>query len=192
MDYAFYRLNALPPADLSLLDEGERERAARSNRSGFAAVRCLLKRELARRAGCEPGEVHLVCGPHGKPLFPPQPFNISHAGGWLALAFHGAEVGIDIEAPRPLRNRAAMARRIMEESQWRAFCQRGCPEREFFLCWCIAEALVKWAGDSVLRAQQFPFELAAGRVRPLFSPAPVVELLSPPDGLCGAIAYSPL
>ena len=191
MDYAFYRLDELPPADLSLLDKDERERAARS-RSEFAAVRCLLKRELARRAGCEPAEVQVTCGPHGKPLFPPQPFNISHAGGWLAVAFHGAPVGIDIEAPRPLRYRESIARRIMTAAQWRAFDQRGCPEREFFLCWCVTEALVKWAGDSVLRSQQFPFELEGERVRPLFAPAPVVELLSPPGGLCGAIAYSPL
>lgn len=189
MDYSLYRIADLPAGDLSLLDEQERATAARRG-AHYTAVRCLLKRELACRSGCTAAEIRLSYNEHGKPLWAPQPFNLSHAQGLLALAFHHGPIGVDIEAVRP-RPIEALALRIMGEEQLAAFRARGCELQEFFCCWCATEALVKWAGDTVFHAKNYPYRYEQGHIIPLFEDAPTVELIEPAPGFCGALAYRP-
>lgn len=187
MDYLLFRLNDLPAGDMTLLDEEEQSRAVQQGDT-FLRIRCALKRELARRCGCAPADVRFRSGEHGKPLFEPQPFNISHSRGLLCMAFHHRAVGVDIEYCRT-RSVERLAPHIMGEEQLAAFRAHGCPQEEFFPCWCAAEALVKQAGDSIWNARRYPFLYEHGRIRPLFEGAPQVELFTPAPGCCGAVAY---
>ncbi len=187
MDYQLYHIADLPAADPSMADAAE---LARHTQQGgdFLRIRCALKRELARRCRSAPADIHLNSGGHGKPEFAPQPFNISHSGGLLCMAFHHGAVGVDIERHRP-RRFERLAAHFMADEQLSAFLERGCPPQEFFDCWCAAEALVKQAGDSIWNAKSYPFRYAAGRIIPLFENAPTVLLFCPAAGFSGAVAY---
>lgn len=188
MDYLLFRLPELPEGAPALLDEAERETyAARGDR--FLRVRSQLKRELARRTGTDAAAIRFTYSPAGKPLFAPQPFNISHSGELLCMAFHGGAVGVDIQRHRPVAHLRGVAERILGEEQLAALELFGFPPQEFFDCWCTAEALVKWAGDSIFNARRYPFIYDEGRIRPLFEGAPRVQLFRPAEGYSGAVAY---
>lgn len=194
MDYLVYNLAELSPTpeDESLLSVEEREQAA-SRGSRFVLIRALLKRELSRRTGIPSHEIRFSLGAHGKPLWSPQPFNISHSGDFLCLAFHHASIGVDIERMRPRKHLSSLAARIMAPKQLQAFIQRGCPLQEFFDCWCAAEALVKHAGDTLWNARSYPFLYLPGvspRIQPLFPSPPSVYLFSPAPSFSGAVAFT--
>ncbi len=181
-------------ADARLLSADERA-AAEKRGARYVLTRCLLRRELARRLGGAPQDIRLRYGEHGKPECDGIEFNLSHSGDWLALAFDGKPVGIDIERMRPHRRLNALAARIMAPAQLAAFRERGCPAEEFHACWCTAEALVKQAGASIWQATDYPFVYENGRIRLPASggqaPAPCVRLFTPAPGYQGAVAYSP-
>lgn len=188
MDYLIYNTADLPAGDPTLLNAAEQAVYARRGEN-YLRIRCALKQELARRCGITAAEVQLTEGEHGKPLFAPQPFNISHSHGLLCMAFHHGAVGVDIELHRP-RPTERLARHFMAEAQWRAFKERGCPQQEFFDCWCAAEALVKHAGKSIWQIKEFPFLYENGRIIPLFEGAPAhITLFRPAAGFSGAVVY---
>lgn len=189
MDYLLFRLDTLPKGDASLLDAAEHE-AWRARGDLYLAVRSLLKTELALRCGCAAQEITFHYSEAGKPLFEAQPFNISHSGDWLCMAFHGSAVGVDIQQHRPLTRLRAVAERILSEEQLAALELFGYPPQEFFDCWCAAEALVKWAGDSIFNARRYPFIYDSGTIRPLFENAPRVQLFRPAEGYSGAVAWT--
>ena len=189
MDYIIYNIPELPSgvADSVQLPPEERENAAR--RGGqYALVRTLLRRELERRTGVPAGDIVLSYSEHGKPLCENQPFNLSHSGDCLCLAFHHSDIGVDVERERP-RNFAALAARFMCDEQYAAFESRGFPQEEFYSCWCAAEALVKLAGDTMWHAHDYPFLYEHGKIKCLFSPSPEVLLFIPMEGYRGAVAY---
>ncbi len=190
MDYLVYNLADLPAdtAELPLLPPDEQLQA--TQRGGhYAAIRSLLRRELERRSGIPAQEIVFSYTQHGKPEFPPQPFNLSHSGDCLCLAFHHQAIGVDVEQKRPRRNLAALATRMMCPEQSEAFCSRDCPLEEFYACWCAAEAIVKLAGDTMWNARSYPFLYNNGRIRCLFDPAPSVTLFTPMPGYMGAVAF---
>lgn len=190
MDYLLFRLDSLPDGDVALLDEAEREAyAARGER--YLRVRSQLKRELALRTGTAAADIRFSYSPAGKPLFAAQDFNISHSGELLCIAFHGGAVGVDIQQHRDVAHLRKVAERILGEEQLAALELFGFPPQEFFDCWCTAEALVKWAGDSIFNARRYPFIYDAGRIRPLFGGAPRVQLFRPAPGYSGAVASQP-
>lgn len=189
MDYLLFRLDSLPEGDAALLKAEERE-AWHARGERYLAVRSQLKRELALRCKCAAQEITFHYSEAGKPLFAPQPFNISHSGEWLCMAFHGAAVGVDIQQHRPLTRLRAVAERILSEEQLAALELFGYPLQEFFDCWCAAEALVKWAGDSIFNARRYPFIYDSGSIRPLFEDAPRVQLFRPAEGYSGAVAWT--
>lgn len=195
MDYLLYHLShqSLPPRQqaLSLLDDDERKEYARRGEP-YLLVRYLLRRELSRRTGKEARELHLKRTPTGKPFLEEGlPFNLSHSGDYLCLAFHHRDIGVDIEAIRPSRVRTRLAARFMHPEQLEAFLSRESPPEEFFACWCAMEALVKQAAATIWQAQDFPFLYEKGRIVPLFPHAPRVELFKPAPGYCGAVAFHP-
>lgn len=187
MDYLVYNLKMLGTRDDTLLDERERI-MAQSRGKEFVLSRSLLKEELSRRTGFQVRDIHFTLSSKGKPIWPPQPFNLSHSRHCLCLAFHHQAVGVDVEflSPRPF---ARLARRVMSPEQWERFQERGCQQDEFYACWCAAEALVKWAGCSVWQAQRFPFLYVEGRIVPQFRDAPQIQLFTPMEGFCGAIVF---
>lgn len=188
MDYLLFRLDSLPEGDLSLLDAAEQEAHAARGES-YLRVRSQLKRELARRTGTAAADIRFTYTPAGKPLFPSQDFNISHSGELLCMAFHGGAVGVDIQQHRDVAHLRSVAERILGEEQLAALELFGFPPQEFFDCWCTAEALVKWAGDSIFNARRYPFIYDAGHIRPLFEGAPHVQIFHPAGGYSGAIAF---
>ncbi len=94
------------------------DRAARAARFRRAkdALRCLGAEALFHHAatealGLSPGALEMVRDVHGKPRCVGHPevhFNLSHSGGWILCALHGAPVGVDVEAASP--GRAGSAR----------------------------------------------------------------------------------
>jgi 4'-phosphopantetheinyl transferase len=102
-----------------------------------------LPEVLAAHAGVDPGDIRVDRAEGGKPFLAAPPgdlhFNLSHSGelAFIAVA-RGREVGVDVEAIRPLEH----ARRIAE----RVFIE----EADFFRNWARREALLKATGAGVL------------------------------------------
>ena len=190
MDYLIYNIGALPREleDNTVLTPDEQQ-AALQRGGNYALFRTILRRELARRTGLAAQDISIRYSEHGKPECEAQPFNLSHSGDCLCLAFHHKAVGVDVERIRP-RNFQALAERFMCDEQLEGFISRGCPETEFFICWSAAEALVKHAGDTMWHAKQYPFVYYPGRIECRFADAPVVHLFTPMPGYQGAVAYS--
>lgn len=190
MDYLIYKLSALTAdsVDLQLLPRHEQDEAARRG-NHYAYIRSILRQELARRTGLSPSGINFTYGKHGKPHLPEQPFNISHSGDCLCLAFHHKDIGVDVERIRP-RRVDSLAERFMCPPQLDAFRAGGSRIADFYACWCTAEALVKHAGDTMWNARRYPFILHHDRINCLFDNAPTVRLFTPMPGYCGAVAYS--
>ena len=189
MDYLCYRFSELAPESINpeYLTAEERQAYAKRGMQAMAA-RCLLRRELARRLNCEPQEVLITVNEHGKPLLHGNEFyfNISHSADLLCMAFHHEPVGVDVQQLRPAAATLRLAGRIMCTEQLHVWRERGEPPEEFFACWCAAESLVKHAGTTVWMAKEYPFLCHHGRIEPLFSPAPRVQLFTPMPGYSGA------
>jgi 4'-phosphopantetheinyl transferase len=107
------------PADVSILDAREQDRAERLqhqvDRRRFIAAHTALRRELGERLDEDPAELEFVrepcqqCGgPHGRPVVlrpggslarrAELHFSLSHSGGQGLLAIAPTPVGADIEA----------------------------------------------------------------------------------------------
>jgi 4'-phosphopantetheinyl transferase len=89
------------------LDRADRLRFE-ADRRRFVAARGILRELCCNHTGTPPEQVRFSADDHGKPRLADIPpgldlrFNVSHSGAAAAYAFAlGAEVGIDIEAPRP-------------------------------------------------------------------------------------------
>lgn len=187
MDYLVYNMATLSPslADMSLLPPDEQARGER-----YTLIRTLLRQELARRCALPPQDILFSYNTNGKPDFAPQPFNMSHSGDCLCLAFHHKAIGVDVERICPSRPLRRLAPRFMCDRQLRQFEADGCPADAFYACWCTAEALVKHAGDTMWHAQQYPFLYNGGRIECLFPHAPAIRLFTPMPGYCGAVAFT--
>ena len=190
MDYLVYQISGLPPAErfAGVLSHDELE-MARSRGENYARIRGVLRQELARRCHCAAHEIVFTYGAHGKPECARQHFNISHSGDCLCLAFHHADIGVDVERIKP-RDFDSLAARFMVPEQLELFRQRGCRSEEFYACWCAAEALVKRAGDTMWHAHAYPFTYQHGRIHCLFEQAPAVCLFTPMPGYQGAVAWT--
>ncbi len=191
MDYLIFNLadphlHALADAHLLSADEHE---ASKKRGARYILTRSLLRKELARRLGCSPQGIQLHYTPQGKPECEGIHFNLSHSGDCLAMAFDATPVGIDVERVRPRARLSALATRIMCPAQLAAFCERGCPQDEFYACWCAAEALVKQQGGSIWQAQEYPFFWQQGHIcLPEGTPTTVKSFL-PAPGYVGAVAF---
>lgn len=192
MDYLVYNIAELPAdtAEPAVLSPDEQETAVRRG-AHYATIRTLLRRELSRRTNIAPQNIAFTYNRYGKPEFPSQPFNLSHSGNCLCLAFHESAIGVDVERMRPRHHLESLATRFMCPEQLQAFTARGCPEAEFYACWCAAEAIVKQIGDTMWNARAYPFLHRNGRIECLFAPSPQVLIFTPMPGYCGAVAYTP-
>ncbi len=143
-----------------VLSEIERERAAsfaqdRERRvyvATRAALRLLLAREIARPADA----VEFAYGKRGKPRLANDAtiaFNVSHSGALALIALtRNCEVGIDIEAVRPVAEMEAIAKRFFCAREYDELCSLESTaerERAFFACWTRKEAFVKALGEGL-------------------------------------------
>lgn len=131
------------------------------DRDRFIVGRAALRLILARYASCLPEQITLGYGERGKPYLlgqsPDQDlrFNLAHAAGMAIYAVsRGREVGVDIEAVRPLPDAAAIAERFFAPAEVTAFRTVLGTANEalaFFNAWTRKEAFLKALGDGLAR-----------------------------------------
>lgn len=152
------RLDAGPDETRSLescLSITERERAAKfhfeRDRRRFIVARARLREELAARLGVSAQQVEFAYGDNGKPRLANQAlqFSVSHCDDVALFAFsHDAEVGVDIEAIRPVREADAIAVQFFSPLEHAGYAALAPRDRllGFFRVWTRKEAYVKALG----------------------------------------------
>ncbi|MFC2966692.1 4'-phosphopantetheinyl transferase family protein [Acidimangrovimonas pyrenivorans] len=152
------------------------DEAARADRfvyhrhaEAFRAGRSRLREILAGYRGMSPAALRFSYSDHGRPSLAGGPeFNLSHSGGWAALAVseRPLRLGIDIEAHRTVEE--GIARRFFSPAEQRALAALPGAEWQagFFRCWTRKEALVKACGPGLSMAlDSFDVTLAPGEAR---------------------------
>ena len=145
---------------LSLLDDGERERARAlaysDSRRRFIAAHGAFRVILGRHLGVPPASLRWHLGPHGKPeLAMPGPrVSFSHSGDFAALATApGRRVGVDIQQLLPRLDVTRMAARFYPRQEAEFVASAVVPARQvarFTRLWARKEAYVKVAGGRLL------------------------------------------
>ncbi len=141
------------------LDYEERQRAQRfrfeEHRRRFVAGRGMLRMILGHYAACDPENMRLEYGEHGKPSFTGPgsvsglKFSVSNSAGMGAVAVaSGIELGLDLEQIRPSGDHNLIASREFSSDEKNWFL--GLPEAErtaaFFDLWTCKEAYLKGKG----------------------------------------------
>lgn len=111
-----------------LLQPQEIERADRFRvplaRQTFVMGRYLARMGLAALTGCRATEIQFNMSEKGKPVLATSPmdFSISHSGRWVAVAFHSASIGCDIELGPNLKTKhfAGVARTVFAPDEMAA------------------------------------------------------------------------
>jgi 4'-phosphopantetheinyl transferase len=121
----------------------------------FVAGRGLLRRILARLVDCTPAAVRFEYGAAGKPSLAAAPelrFNLAHSDGAGLVAFaRGAELGVDLELPRPGFGGADIARQFFCAAEVEELLRLPEEQRDaaFLRIWTRKEAYVKALGDGL-------------------------------------------
>ena len=113
----------------------------------------MLRGVLGDRLGRQGRSLEMVSGPAGKPALADGTieFNLSHTEdrAVLALGPPGRALGVDIEAQRPLSNRAALAA-VSFAPQERVDVEAEVdPDAAFYRVWSRKEAVIKALGAGV-------------------------------------------
>jgi 4'-phosphopantetheinyl transferase len=152
------RLDASPgdvQAAHACLSPAERQRAQRlrfeRHRRRFIVARARLRQLLAERLGVKPDAIEFAYGSNGKPKLPHRGlhFNVAHCDDVALFAFsHAAEIGVDIEAIRPIREADAIAARFFSPRENQAYAAAAPRDKPlaFLRCWTRKEALIKALG----------------------------------------------
>lgn len=148
-------------AQVVLLDLDERQRADRirvdAARHRFVAARALARHALGHFLESSPKEIRFSYGARGKPLLahplPDRPlhFNLAHSGDTAVVAVAREELGVDVEALRPVPNADRLARRYCSADEQRWLADRPQVERgpAFLRLWTCKEAYLKAVGIGV-------------------------------------------
>jgi 4'-phosphopantetheinyl transferase len=177
----------------ALLSDDERARATRfvfdRDRRRFIIGRARLRQLLAGRLDVPPGTISFVRGAHGKPALADRfrdsrlCFNLSHCDDLAVYAFvRGRDVGIDVEAVRPLPDADTMASRFFSTDERAAYMALPAGDRAlgFFNCWTRKEAFVKAVGDGL----SHPLDSFSVSLIPS-EPAAIVRVGDTPGAECG-------
>jgi 4'-phosphopantetheinyl transferase len=142
----------------ALLCAAEKQRAERfrfeRDRRRFVVARARLRQLLAARIGIKPEDVELAYGKNGKPCLKHNGghFSVSHCDDVALFAFSkAAEIGVDVEAVRPIRDADAMAAQLFSPRENRAYAALAPADRPlaFLRCWTRMEAVAKALGDGL-------------------------------------------
>ena len=143
-------------AAADVLDSEERERARRlrvpAAHRRFVASRAALRKILGRYVGARPETVAFSYGPAGKPRLERTAelrFNLSHSGDLALCAIRvGGEVGVDVEAIRPLRDASRLVQRHFSSGEREAWkdLRPGRRLEGFYRTWTRKEAMLKSVG----------------------------------------------
>jgi len=142
-----------------LLAPGETDRAARFKfehlKAAFILTRGVLRVLLARYLHSVPRDVQFCYGSKGKPALVSTgglQFNVSHSGGVALFAFTmDCEIGVDVEAIRPMPDMEAIAKRFFcaEETAELMSLPHWQRDQGFFRCWTRKEAYIKATGEGL-------------------------------------------
>ena len=191
-EVAVARLDASPDELRSfgaLLCAAETQRAKRfrfeRHRRRFIVARARLRKLLAARLGIAPHEVELAYGANGKPCLKHNGwhFNVSHCDDVALFAFSKAfEIGVDVEAIRPIRGADTIAAQFFSPREKEAYAALAPNDKAlgFLHCWTRKEALVKAIGEGLsMPLERFDVAHAPGWRLHSFFPLP---------GFIGAVA----
>jgi 4'-phosphopantetheinyl transferase len=168
----------------ALLTDDERGRADRfvfeRDRDRFTVARAFLREVLARHLGIPADRVRFSVQPAGKPLVEGARlrFNLSHSGDLALLAVTlDREIGVDLEALRPLRDAGLLAERHFAPGEIATLGSLPAAARDaaFLRCWTLKEAYVKGVGGG-LSIPLDAFEVDYEPVRD----EPALRVLDPP------------
>jgi 4'-phosphopantetheinyl transferase len=165
-----------PIRDAELLSAAERSRAARfhfdRDRDRFVVGRAALRRLLGEYLGQRPARVEIESGRLGKPrLAGPAArsglrFNVAHSGGLALYAFtYGREVGVDVEALRPIPDARTIARNYFSPLELSVLSDlpETALKSAFLNAWTRKEAFLKARGDGLyFPLDRFHVSLAPG------------------------------
>jgi 4'-phosphopantetheinyl transferase len=162
-----------------LLERGNRLKF-REHRIGFWASQGALRALLGTYLQEDPLSVRIERHAKGKPWCGNDPsirFNMSDTGGLTVFAFaRDRELGVDVEAIRPLKDLEGMIRKNFQPSEMEEI-RRGKDELErFFRFWTFKESYLKAIGEGMrLPPDRLEFRLEQGRPK----------LISAGDGIPG-------
>jgi 4'-phosphopantetheinyl transferase len=149
------------------------------DRSRFVVARGTLRALLGSLLDERPGAVALEAGASGKPRLAGSEhglsFNVSHSGDLALICVAGCEVGVDLEAVRPVPSAVPIAWRYFAPEEAKFVEGGGAAgddepagvDRRFLLCWTRKEALAKAVGAGLsldLRGFAVPLDPAGGIV----------------------------
>jgi 4'-phosphopantetheinyl transferase len=152
-------------ADVSVLDERERQRAAKFvrdvDRHSYLTAHIALRYVLSRHLGLPPGEVTFVreacpnCGaPHGRPALAgtdqPVQFSLSHGGDLVLVGVAATPVGVDVEEVPEVQVAADLTARL-HPSEQHEIATASRPEVAFATVWTRKEAYLKGIGTGLSR-----------------------------------------
>jgi len=144
----------------AVLTPDETDRAGRFRfphlQRAFILSRGVLRLLLGRYLNTAPGAIEFSYGSKGKPALAASEnrlqFNASHSGDLALYAFTmDCEIGVDVEAIRPMPDIEDVARRFfcVEETAELMALPSAQREHGFFLCWTRKEAYIKATGDGL-------------------------------------------
>ena len=167
------------------LAEPEIERAERFHRPldrrRFVARAILRRGLLGSYLDRDPKSLRFREGPHGKPYLADGDgegwsFNLSRSVDRVLFGItRGREVGVDVEAHRPLKELDSMAKRVFAPAEHAAYLRVADEGRRgaFYRIWTRKEAAMKALGEGFYRE---PRTLTVG-----FAEAETGRVFSPPD-----------
>jgi 4'-phosphopantetheinyl transferase len=177
----------------ALLSATEREQARRlafaRDRRRFIVARARLRQLLAARLGVRPTAIELTSGPYGKPMLAPRfraselRFNVSHSADLAVYAFaRGREIGVDVEAIRPIPDADKISARFFSAGEAAAYAALDADSRPiaFVNCWTRKEAFLKALGGGL----NYPLDRIEVSLAP-DAPATIVRVAGTPGDACG-------
>lgn len=200
-----------PPAHVealhAMISSDERERAGRfhfdRDRRRYICARGALRQLLARYLDAEAEEFRFSYGPNGKPALAGRfhgamTFNVSHSHELALVAIgRGVEIGVDVEAVRPMEDADDIAARFFSPREAAQLRHLPEPVRRdaFFACWTRKEAYLKALGSGLAKPlDAFDVTFAPGERATLLVHGDPRETarwsltaLSPAEGYVGAL-----
>lgn len=189
-------------ADVSVLDDRERHRAAKFvrdvDRHSYLAAHIALRHVLGRRLGLPPGEVTFLrqacpncSAPHGRPALAgtdePVEFSLSHGGDLVLVGIAATPVGVDVEQVPDVQVAADLTARLHPAEQ-REIAAAARPELAFATVWTRKEAYLKGIGTGLSRGLATDY-LGAGGLAPLPDGWSLLDV-PVPAGYAGAVAVA--
>ncbi len=128
------------------------------DKNWFIVSRGLLRVLVSVYTGIPAKEINFVFNNFGKPLLSPENnntdlhFNLSHSKNYMSAGFViGAQIGIDVELVKPLKDHLEIAKRFFSASEVEQLISFPADKilDGFYSCWTAKEAVIKLSGEGL-------------------------------------------